>query len=176
MEPCITRLGTWLDAADFHFKSYEKVTNFIHQCTSSESAAKTKLEKILNEKKIIQENELLDVQRLVRLSALIVPLQKRDVTVSDQWKVIEDAKALLRDWPTYSKKLDDSLAKNPDLLTLVTHNFDTLKDKFNFKFCPLVSGEVERSFSMYNSMLSSNRLSLKEINANHLLFLKFNSK
>ena len=54
------------------------------------------------------------------------------------------------------EKLESSLARNPDLFHVMEKS--DLEFRVRTKFAPLVSVDVERSFSIYRNILASNRL------------------
>ena len=64
-------------------------------------------------------------------------------------------------FPIFSKKLEKVLSKNPDLNYFYSMSMD-LQEMINFEFAPLVSVDVERSFSLYNTILTDLRHSLTE--------------
>ncbi len=70
------------------------------------------------------------------------------------------------------EKLNGSLSKNPDLIKF-TQNSE-LTHRMNTQCAPLVSVDVERSFSMYKNILSDKRRSLSEEKLTQLNILYYN--
>lgn len=71
------------------------------------------------------------------------------------------------------QKLEQSLAKNPDVEDVATNK--DLNYRLKTKYAPLVSVDVERSFSTYKYLLSDRRSSLTEKNIEMLNVICFNS-
>ena len=72
------------------------------------------------------------------------------------------------------EKLESSLQKNPDVEEFTT--FVELPYQVNMKFAPLVSVDVDRSFSIYKDVLSPNRnrLIFKNVEIlNVLMYIQF---
>ena len=70
-------------------------------------------------------------------------------------------------------KLEASLAKNPDVVLFATTT--DLEFRVKTKFAPLVSVDVERSFSQYKEILSSRRQNLIFKNIEMLNVVKYNA-
>lgn len=81
----------------------------------------------------------------------------------------------------FRDKIRDTLSRNPDLpvfrsvASVLVGNGGTLPlgltplDAANLKFCPLVSVDIERTFSSYKNMLTDRRLSLTKENISKIV-------
>ena len=86
----------------------------------------------------------------------------------DQYTLLNEAKAKLTGFT-----LEKSLQKNPELVEFATNR--DIEHRWRTKFAPLVSVEVERSFSQYKSILSHRRHSLTDSNIEILNVIQFNN-
>lgn len=104
------------------------------------------------------------------LTEAITRLETHGMTVPDQMAILKSVQDKLSDGDL--AKLERVLAKNPDL-----NFFDELPadKKILCEYIPLVSVEVERSFSMYTYILSDNRQSFTESNLAKLNVIQFNN-
>ena len=71
------------------------------------------------------------------------------------------------------KKLENCLKKNPDLEAFISEEND-LEFRFKTQYSPLVSCDVERSFSNYTVILTDKRHSLTEDNIEKYIFINYN--
>lgn len=87
-------------------------------------------------------------------------------------KILEEVKTKLSGFA--KEKLDISLSKNSDLYKFTSKN-NSMDHQIKTLYAPLISVEVERSFSIYKTILTDRRISLLEPNIEKLLVIKFNS-
>lgn len=164
-EPIIIRWGTWIKASLFHLVNFDAISKFILTLDDDSEAIK-------KAKELIKENdlqtELLDIYKYRSIVESILQLEEKHLEFQQQIDIINNAKSKLDG--KYLKKLEDSLAKNPD--------FESITDKpipVNMFYAPLVSIDVERSFSSYKNLLTDRRTNLLEANIESLLIIKCNS-
>ena len=67
-----------------------------------------------------------------------------------------------------------SMTKNPDFLSFFDQQSNTMSDLINRKYYPLTSCDVERSFSMYRSILSDRRTNLSPGSLKDRMIIKYN--
>ena len=83
---------------------------------------------------------------------------------------MDKVKSKLKEKPL--EKLENCLHKNPDFLKFTNpdndHDF-----KMQIKYAPLVSVDVERSFSTYKSILTDRRHNLTEENIEHFNIINY---
>jgi len=105
------------------------------------------------------------------LSESIKSLQTQGLKVSKQLEILETVKQNLKG--KASEKLRNSLRKNPDL-----ENFTGDGKEYEFKwktsYAPLVTVDVERSFSQYKDILADKRHSMTHKTIQHFNIIKFN--
>ena len=70
-------------------------------------------------------------------------------------------------------KLKQSLAKNEDLETF-TDEKQSYDHRYDCKFAPLTTVDVERSFSVYKSILADNRRNSTETTIEYFNAVKYN--
>ncbi len=87
--------------------------------------------------------------------------------------LLNDTKKNLKNVEYAFQKMAKYLKKNPDLLKF-TSETNSPEFKRKTKFAPLVSVEVERSFSKYKSLLSEKRINLTENNIEKFIVIQFN--
>ena len=91
--------------------------------------------------------------------------------MSDQLEILNDIKRKLDGVP--KEKLEMSLKKNPDFKAF-TENMG-FKHRLKTIYAPLVSVEVERSFSLYKNILDHKRKNLTSENVERLNVIQYNS-
>ena len=174
--PVVCRWGTWLNSVNYHMNNYEKLKTFILDFQSQDKSKVNSikiLKKIASGSNQMIAKNLYNMRKLVKIPLLIRKLENQRISMEDQLNVLEDLKEIISDKPTYLKKLNDSLAKNPDLIPF-TSVIDPRK-RIEREYCPLVTVDVERSFSRFKDLLTSKRRRLTEDNIKHHMIIGFNS-
>ncbi len=97
------------------------------------------------------EENLLDLYQYKFIPQFITKLQNAQLKSKESYEMIKEVEKRLSGPPL--KKLKDSHKKNPDIKKF-TSDGNTFDFKFRTRFTPLVSVNVERSFSMTKSILS----------------------
>lgn len=88
-----------------------------------------------------------------------------------QLGILANTQTKLRAFPNVAARLQASLDKNPDLY----FNDDLPCDeRIIMKFAPLTTVDVERSFSLYRTILSDRRFTLTTENLSKLTVIQFN--
>lgn len=167
-KPVLTRWGTWIEAAVFYAKNFEKTDAFLNALPSSNK-------KIAILKMLVKNTEfkkqIFSVTDYEKLPSSITLLEKQNLSKKDQLDILQSFKESVTGEPLV--KLLKSLQKNPDF-----HNFTT-NDEIDFsiktKYAPLVSVEVERSFSRFKAFFRSNRQSFTEMSIERYMFIICNS-
>jgi hypothetical protein len=101
----------------------------------------------------------------------ITKLETKSLTIDQQLNIIEDIREGLTDFAL--EKLNNNLKKNPDFDRFISKN-NSLEFKLKTLYAPLVSVDVERSFSTYKHILSDRRYNLLETNIEKYIVLQFN--
>ena len=171
--PIKTRWGTWLKTAEFYIKNYDKVKEFVLEYVpDTKSAAFDTLKSICSGVNQIVEKQLFEIKQFLQIPAAITLLETRNLTMAEQLSVIDGVKEVIKGHKILEFKLEESLRKNPDLISWTSTK--NLSEKIERQYCPLVSVEVERSFSKYKNLLSPKRQNLTEENIKHLMLIHCN--
>lgn len=191
-EPILTRWCTWLHAAFYYSDHLDVVGKVLENLPDDESAA------LVHAREIIYQPNLHPHLAQIRahfftLSTSLERLESAGVPLATSLKELEHVRASLAiaDTPAVKsarKKLDDVLARNPDLLRL--QQLSTALDDEAFlppdcplspaelsayKFAPIVNCDIERAFSRYSSIFSDRRRSFTFENLAKHFMLSTNS-
>lgn len=166
-DPVITRWGTWIRSGSFLCQNFTKVEDFIQALEVDSKAVEIAKELVLNDD---VKNEIYSTATYSFLPSTIEKLEAQLEKKEDQWAVFNEIMPLLDGFA--KEKLQSSLKKNPDIINF-TGNIDP---EFRFKtmYAPLVSVDVERSFSTYKHILTDRRCNLTFANIEMLNVISFN--
>ncbi len=116
-------------------------------------------------------DSLIEISEFTFLIDSITKLESQGLRLKEQIEILDSVKSRLKGKPL--EKLKKSLNKNPDILKFTNpdndHDF-----KMQIKFALLVSVDVERSFSIYKSILTDRRHNLTEENIEHFNVINYN--
>ena len=167
----ITRWGTWLTCCFYLKKNLSAVKSFIGLLEGE-----TKSRSIATAKKIIESNkvedELIYINRFNCIVEGIKNLEALGLTLKEQVNIVNQIKSKLSGNP--AAKLKSSLSKNPDFVSF-TNPLVSYEDRCKRQYAPLVSVDVERSFSRHKNILQDNRRCLTVQNLEMLTILNYNS-
>ncbi|XP_050548865.1 uncharacterized protein LOC126910379 [Daktulosphaira vitifoliae] len=171
-EPVITRWGTWLQAAAYYCDNFSVIEDVISKLEIDAVSVK-------NAKKLIKSTSLKN--NLVYISSnttflanSITKLETQNLSLADNLGIVSDTVKKLKESPgqvgiKIKNKVEQVLSKNSGLKTVETianilNGSDTqtsfefsLADLGAFKFSPISSVNVERSFSRHKIIHRSNR-------------------
>jgi hypothetical protein len=168
VKPALTRWGTWLSAAYYNAENYIKIRDFIMELPNSSKA-------IISAKNLIEsqtlQNNLIEIRGMKFLTEALIELQTQGLKLSKQLKILDTVKGQLQG--NCLVKLEKSLLKNPDLKKF-TKEDNSYEFRCNIRFAPLVSVDVERSFSQYKDILSDKRQNMTKTTIEHLNIICFN--
>lgn len=189
-QPVITRWGTWLDATLFYAENFEKIKEIV--CSfSDDSAVITNCKNILNKAQLPQELAFIKANYGF-ISELLTKLETQDMELSESIELIQSFKNRINNikgtiGQRIKTKLEDVLRKNEGF-TQLTKISNILQGNHEeniqmspsiickFKYAPITSVDVERSFSAYKQILSNRRQSfLIENLEKHLIISIYNS-
>lgn len=189
-EPIITRWGTWINAASYYCKNIQTVRRVIGLLDQEDAISIQKAKKCLDKPNL--ENNLAYIKsNFSILSVAIDKLQAKNLPLATSLNVVENIEETFKilngeQGKTIYLKLENVLEKNSGLSKL-KHICKILDGEENtnigellgelscndivyFKYAPIVSVDVERSFSMYKTLLADNRRKFKFENlAKHLV-------
>lgn len=170
IQPLLDKYIPWLNAVKYHAENFTAISEFILSYKpDSKSAAFDSIRKILSGSKL--EQDLFELRKYTAISSDITSLEKHGMTMDRQLAVVSSVKEIIRGTP-FEKKLTDSLNKNPDLKSFTSVTAPDVR--MRREFCPLVSVEVERSFSKYKSLLRANRQSFLPENIRLFMIINYN--
>lgn len=187
----ITRWGTWITAATFyatHFEDFSAVINALPEAESKYTA---------NVKLLLQKGTLASDLAFIHgylsfLPDVIRKLEARGLPLSTQIALVEDVKSKINSLPgsrgiLLKRKVTDVFSKNTGLTLLQEINDALLHGApppplmspaiiSAYMYAPIVSVEVERSFSEYKALLTDRRMSFKPENVERHLIVQHNIK
>lgn len=156
--PVVTRWGTWISFCGFLHKHFDKIKEFIKEIEDEDNQAIDILSELASDKKV--QEELISINQLQHLVLSIKQLEEIGLTIYQQKELLNEAKEKLPF--RYQAKLKASLDKNPSIDEIFS--FDSHETATNYSFAPLVSVDVERSFSQLKNILTDRRQSFTQEN------------
>uniref|UniRef100_A0A2S2NDW7 DUF659 domain-containing protein n=1 Tax=Schizaphis graminum TaxID=13262 RepID=A0A2S2NDW7_SCHGA len=192
-KPILTRWGTWLEAANYYCEYYEVIKNIINKLDENDASSIKKAKDIFNNPDL-KANLAFISSNYSFLSTYITRLEKQNMMLSESISVVKTVKEKLQS-PQGAKgkaiyqKLENVLSKNEgfkiiekisNILDGIDNSMEHLENlqvndlKF-YKFAPLTSVDVERSFSRYKNLLANNRRSFTFENIRQILVTQCNS-
>lgn len=166
--PVITRWGTWIETANYYYKNFEIISDFVKFELKSKSESSKVLKELIDNKKL--QDELFYVNDFAFLPINIKSLESQGMKKSEQMDVLNETKSKLKDEAL--AKLNRSLEKSPDIISFVGNNDFSHRKKT--LYAPLTSVDVERSFSIYKNILTDRRLNLTTENIEKYNVIEFN--
>lgn len=175
-EPVVTRWGTWLEAVKYYDTHFEDLKRVICSFDSNESAAIHKVQNLLQLQSLRDDIRYINSNYGILITA-IAKLETHGLSLQEQFGILNDVKQKINTHNSRAvssvikQKLQDVFTKNPAYNRLEeiwlfrngTHQElspPLLKYSsciVNFSYCPLVTVDVERSFSLRKLLLSDRR-------------------
>ena len=179
-ESMLTRWGTWIDAVMFYARNFEKVKTIVSQLLPEDAAAIGKCQKLLKNHRLASDLAFI-AGNLVFLPAVLTHLKEAGLPLERAFAILDEAKSNLdsivgQKGLLLPNKFNPVLERNPDVLVLrsivgcLKGEEGSLPKRFspgdvaNFKFCPAANVDVERTFSVYKTVLADRRHRLTEEN------------
>lgn len=170
--PCITRWGTWLQAAVYYCDNFMAVKLVIDELHVESEAIR--LAKISFSEPKTKSNLSFIKLNFQKIISGITKLQARGLSLDESIEIVDsvlnDLKAMHD--KMFVNKLNSVIGRNPGFNSLVSiknilfKNSQTMDPYAEsllpnevpyFKWCPTTSCDVERSFSQYKTLLAENR-------------------
>ena len=162
-----TRWCSWLKAVIYFNDNFFKIKKFINSNNFKINSYLRNVRFILNSKNYKRElNKLYKYKFLV---PYIAKLEDPSLSAPQAFQLIKNTKSYIKD-KNVLKKLNNSLAKNPDIYTLI----NKIKTNNDLLFSPLVSVDVERSFSILKC-ISNSKPNIASNNLKKHIVIKYNS-
>lgn len=191
-KPILTRWGTWLTAVSYYPEHWNEISSFVETLDPESSSAIKTVQKLSDKKKIENKNNYGhrgNSRTLLRNCSYDRKTWNNvHAAIRCNWPR-DDAVSYLSAGPhaVIATKVESVAQKNPGLskmsklarrdesiLNKSPFNEMTPAELANFKFAPVVSCEVERSFSQFKAVLRDNRRSfLIENLKEHLVIASF---
>lgn len=171
-EPVITRWGTWLEAAIFYHENFQKIKAVIESFNDNADCISKAKEAFRNS--AIQANLAYVVSHFKIILQTTKALEASAEPLCENIRRIENLREELKNAPgkiakIVAKRLEEILIKNPGYSRLLETAQILSGESTNiplkmtsaelpcFKYAPVTSCDVERSFSSYKQILTDNR-------------------
>ena len=160
-EPCLTRWGTWVDAAVFYHDNFDALCNVVLGLNPEDAAAIPKAQELLNDPDVPKDLEFIG-EKLKWIPSIITCMEESGSSIDESLDLFAAAKEELdkidgRRGVQLRKKFDSVVERNPDLDTLKTvwlvHKGEeccvpdttlTMAEVGELIWCPVTSVDVER--------------------------------
>lgn len=195
-EPIITRWGTWLDATDYYSENIQSIRN-VFMVLNDDSASILKVKNILADKQL--DTNLVCIKgNFGMISKSITQLEARGLKLVDSINIVNKIIDEMNTINTQSKTIKSVVEKFKKVIDK-NKGFHTLRKISNilngteaniemddlgelevseivyFKYAPITSVDVERTFSQYKNLLTDKRRSLLFENIKQILVIQCNS-
>lgn len=180
-QPILIRWGTWLEAALYYYKHFEKLKPVILQLDAKEAAA-IRLSQVQFNNPQVAANLKIIYDSYVPILDAIKELQNTALSLSDSLAIIDHVKLVLHildDEKSYCvrEKFNSVLDKNVDFTRLGQLFTNTEVPLFGYKehfnYANITSLHVEQSFSVYKHIFTSLRTNLSETNTETYIMVQF---
>ncbi|KAE9522646.1 hypothetical protein AGLY_016951 [Aphis glycines] len=162
--PVLTRWGTWLNASMYYCDHFELIKEIINQLDGEDAVAVSKAQNLFSNHISNIYNSIrnfrTEIQKTPNQIGKII-YQKLSTTLNKNkgFKIISNISDILNGQGTTNEIPDDL----------------TANDLAFFKYSPITSVDVERSFSIYKNLLADNRRSFLFENLKQALVVQCNS-
>lgn len=172
--PVITRWGTWIEFAVYIFDNFEIISRFIRSL-SEQTGGYFEMIELLKTSEIEEQFRIIYQHKNITKS--LQRLEGDSLSTEEQIHVLNDVKQMVFANEKYVERLASILNRNPDIRFFEDFNILTSISAHQiFRFVPLTSVSVERSFSNYKALLSDKRRNLTVENIEKLLSLYYNNE
>ncbi|XP_065214416.1 uncharacterized protein LOC135842640 [Planococcus citri] len=174
-KPVLTRWGTWLTTVSYYADNLNKIAQFVLSLNDDDSSAVREVQTLLEKKRAKLTMDITEIQQYYAgIADTITQLETKGQPLVRSLELWQDAIDMLCNSPhqVIAEKALSVLNKNRDLPKIVklSRNDPSLLDQLpftdmsptelaSFRFAPVVSVDVERSFSTLKSVLRDNRKS-----------------
>jgi len=193
--PVITRWCKWLTAVSYYCTNFKTIKRIIESFNERDSVAIKKSKQVFKHQQL-QANLIYIKSNFDCLPIAITRLQEQNILLSEGLKIVEEIVETFAKLEGYhgieiKKKLKYVLYKNIgyniicNISKVLSGKEDNIKnldlpeditanDLLYFKYAPLTSADVKRSFSMLKNLLADNRRSFKLENIKKTLIIQCN--
>lgn len=199
-EPILTRWGTWIDAAVYYAKHFDSIKEIVYSFDPNAAESIKITQKLFDEKEDVLKSDLAYIMsNFSFIPDAITKFESADFDLNDGILSYDEVQAKLYALrrPIYFRKFQEVIARNSNLNrlriirnALYGRNEENDEDDDDMEFMrqfspaelsmfrnvPLSSCDVERSFSVYKTVLTPNRRSFHFDNLKHYLVICCNSR
>ncbi|XP_025205679.1 uncharacterized protein LOC112601985 [Melanaphis sacchari] len=193
-EPILTRWGTWLQAASYYCQYFKEINKVLQLLDSSDAVSIREAKDIVSDRSVEMNLTFIHVNygflptTITQLEKQKLPLHESIATVKSVENklehIIDEAGTAIKE------KLKNVLEKNcgfndlkkiSSILTGEATSMEGLPEDLNgndlahFKYAPITSSDIERSFSRYKNVLTDNRRSFEIENIKKALVIQCNT-
>lgn len=188
--PCITRWTTWLKAAIYYFENFDVVKRVVQTFDEEDAEAIRKAKNLFEDGQVKTDLAFIK-NNFTEVIQATIKFETRGLELQDSIKTMESIRQSLMALPIkdYSKKLEMVIERNKGYKSLLqvfeaiyedrapTDEYVqslTPKELLLFKYAPVSSADVERSFSAYTGTLTEKRRNFSFQNLKHHLVVYCN--
>lgn len=174
--PVSTRWGSWLKCVNYALvnDNFERICRFFIEY-QEENVVEPKSLSVI--RAIVKQSQLrtdiIELSQYSEIPNIITKLEKQSMSVDSQLNYVNQVKDIIKG-TQFENILSQSLAKNPHFISFFDTASNSILDLKNRKYCPLTSCDVERSFSVYRSILSDKRTNLTTSHLTSMMIIKYN--
>ncbi|KAL4153650.1 hypothetical protein QTP88_001483 [Uroleucon formosanum] len=193
-EPILTRWGTWIIAASYYCKYYQVIRRVLLSLNAEDAISVKEAQQLIQEPDM-EANLVYIHSNFGFIPEYITKLETQYISLSEALSAVKYVQNKLNDCEgeigvTVFQKLNNVLEKNCDFKTILKiskilsgqeSSMEGLPDDFTgddityFKYAPITSTDVERSFSRYKTLLVDNRRSFNFENIKKSLVVQCNT-
>lgn len=175
----ITRWGSWLTVSLYYLDNWEIVFKFLEKLIAEKIDKSVHLEQIASilnstSKYKLLKDQMLSIETFRNIPDIIASLENPKLTVTEQLAKLDAAESEISSSLTARNKYIKLVNKNIGLRVMREMQSDLVK-VLQYKFVPLTSVDVERSFSQYKAFLRPNRHSFIEENIKFHTIISYNN-
>lgn len=190
-EPVLTRWGTWLEAAIFYAEHFVAIKELLLEFNAEDSAAIAKAQNIVTKTSLANQLTFIKMHYSFIVKT-INNLEKQKMSLIESVEIVKEFKENISKVPgkignSVNKKCLSILEKNSGFKTL-EEIYEILNGNFeiesgvefsavsHFKYAPITSVDVERSFSSYKNILSDKRQNFLVENLEKHIVVNYNRR
>lgn len=175
-EPVVTRWSTWIEAVLFYNQHFESVRDVVNSFDNSEAMAVRQSQEAFNDSNIRKTIAIISTH-FSHIPANIKQLETRGLALTESIQLMNKIRQMNSELPELfpdklKAKFERILNNNPGFEPLcqidsfINGTGELLPKTISahiapkFKYCPVTSVDVERSFSAYKNILSDRRHNL----------------
>ena len=189
-QPILTRWGTWISAVLYYTSNLDKFEEVIESLDDSDSSAVHIVKELLQDK-VLRNDLAFIASNYAKLPEAINALEKRNMPLVDALKCFE---SIIEDLSTVSGKKGKSVHQKCEQVVAANKDLEKMKNIRRilegendadvgdmdpqtvacFKYAPVTSVDVERSFSLFKHLLSDRRQGFKFESIKKMLVISCN--